>query len=452
MDGSAPIAPPTRQLEAPRCKRTWSLYGNCYDLSSFLEHHPGGRMILETARGEHDITPLFESYHQMGDLTAIQGRLAHYLVEEGCYTPKYTFDASGFYRTLAGRIREHFIAKHLLDPHATKSVLPYIKADAAWYSACIATMVACGLSYWLTFATSSTPPYILPVSAFLTGYLYTNIGFIVMHDASHHALFRNQRLNACASYVWHAIALWNDRIWQKHHIVLHHAFTGDARYDPDVSHFRPILRKRPPTGASKTVLYDRFKYLHPLFYLMILPGMFVGQVVSYALFHVRRRMWNMDYPIETGLCTRWYDALFLAPACYAFAHTSWAMFLCFMVGLNVCYANCIIGDHDTFETHANANDEATDWGEVQVRNSGNFMNQSPFEWFSRLHGGINYQIEHHLFPSMCHSHYPAISVVVRQTCREFNIPYAHHARLVDVYRSFLKLVQCSTIESTPAIA
>ena len=388
-----------------------SIHGLCYQCS-----------LRADCRGEHDVTPLFESYHQLADWPAIRDRLRHYLVEEGVYTPKYTFDDGGFYKTVAGRVRDHFLAKHLLEPRTTTSVLPYVKADAAWYLWWLVATVACAIGYWITFVATSTPPYARPVTAFLTGYLYTNIGFILMHDASHHALFRHQRLNACVSYVWHAIALWNDRIWRTHHVVRHHGFTGDARYDPDVVHVRPILRKRPVrTGcASKTVLYDRFQFLHPLFYLMVLPGMFVGQIVSYALFHLRRRMWNMGYPTHTGLCVRWYDVLFAAPAGYAFAHASWATFLCFLVGLNVCYANCIIGDHDTIETHANAKDDATDWGEVQVRNSGNFLNHSPFEWFTRLHGGINYQIEHHLFPNVCHSHYPAISVVVRQTCRAFN--------------------------------
>ena len=56
-----------------------------------------------------------------------------------------------------------------------------------------------------------------------------------------------------------------------------------------------------------------------------------------------------------------------------------------------------------------------DWGEIQVRNSGNFICKNKL--YTRLYGGINYQIEHHLFPSICHVHYPKISKIVKDTCQ-----------------------------------
>ena len=62
-----------------------------------------------------------------------------------------------------------------------------------------------------------------------------------------------------------------------------------------------------------------------------------------------------------------------------------------------------------------------DWGETQVRNSGNFITNNYL--YSYIFGGINYQIEHHLFPSLCPIHYHKIQNIVKQTCKEFNIPY-----------------------------
>jgi len=148
----------------------------------------------------------------------------------------------------------------------------------------------------------------------------------------------------------------------------------------------------------------------------------------------------MTYPKNP---LHWYDIIFMTPIIYAWYVSNPLTIIGLIIGLNTCYANCIIGDHDTIETYLNFKKDATDWGEIQVRNSGNFKNRTTNEWFARLHGGINYQIEHHLFPNICHSHYPEISLIVMKTCKEFGIPYVHHDSLFSVYRSFTKLIKIS---------
>lgn len=61
-----------------------------------------------------------------------------------------------------------------------------------------------------------------------------------------------------------------------------------------------------------------------------------------------------------------------------------------------------------------------------------------------LYGGINYQIEHHLFPTLSHVHYSAIQPVVRKTCAEFGIPYVDHPTVGAAYRSALRAVATAT--------
>jgi len=56
-------------------------------------------------------------------------------------------------------------------------------------------------------------------------------------------------------------------------------------------------------------------------------------------------------------------------------------------------------------------------------------------WLCQLNGGLNYQIEHHLFPGMNHCHYPTIAPIVRQFCKEKNIPYRHFATVKDNWMS-----------------
>jgi linoleoyl-CoA desaturase len=61
------------------------------------------------------------------------------------------------------------------------------------------------------------------------------------------------------------------------------------------------------------------------------------------------------------------------------------------------------------------------WAVHQLLNTTNFSPGSKVTaWFI---GGLNYQIEHHLFPQICHIHYPKISAIVAETAREYNLPY-----------------------------
>ena len=61
------------------------------------------------------------------------------------------------------------------------------------------------------------------------------------------------------------------------------------------------------------------------------------------------------------------------------------------------------------------------WAIHQLHTTTNFGNKSA--WFSWLVGGLNFQIEHHLFPNICHVHYKNISGIVKETAAEFNLPY-----------------------------
>ena len=65
------------------------------------------------------------------------------------------------------------------------------------------------------------------------------------------------------------------------------------------------------------------------------------------------------------------------------------------------------------------------WAVHQVETTVNFARDSRILcWYL---GGLNFQIEHHLFPHVCHIHYPAVSKIVEATCKEFGVRYAVHS-------------------------
>ncbi len=80
-----------------------------------------------------------------------------------------------------------------------------------------------------------------------------------------------------------------------------------------------------------------------------------------------------------------------------------------------------------------------DWAAVQCQTS---VNWSSGSWFwNHFSGGLNHQIEHHLFPSICHSNYPYIQDVVKSTCVEFGVPYRSEKNLWTAYGKMLKHLQ-----------
>ena len=56
-------------------------------------------------------------------------------------------------------------------------------------------------------------------------------------------------------------------------------------------------------------------------------------------------------------------------------------------------------------------------------------------------GGLNYQIEHHLFPKTCSAHYPAISSIVKETAAKYGVPYHDQPTLMYAVRSHVKMLR-----------
>jgi linoleoyl-CoA desaturase len=81
----------------------------------------------------------------------------------------------------------------------------------------------------------------------------------------------------------------------------------------------------------------------------------------------------------------------------------------------------------------------TAWAEHQVRTTANFaMGNKVISWFV---GGLNYQIEHHLFPRVSHVHYPAISKIVMKKCSEFNLPYNQYRTMTQALFSHFRVMK-----------
>lgn len=472
---------------APRLvKHLHYIRGKAYDLRPFYEQHPGGADILRMSAGIVDATPLFESYHAFANLPSIMSQLAKYEVAaEQSPEAMYSFEQDGFYATLTRRVRAHFGAES-----AKQSVTPAVKADWAWAVKVGAQVLLNCFFYYQAFVRTDLPTPVAALCAVLSGLLLICWGFCAMHDASHFALgARNHWANTLVTRVWTAIALWSCRVWMFHHAVLHHSFTGSAELDPDVSHALPLVRKHPDTPRSQA--FALFRWLGDTFGMagwtlacgllyVLSPGMWLGQVLQYFQYRVALNedwatKWNMPkLATVVGYETRWWEnALYAAQLIVQYRRGNIYVTLAYVIALNFFYSMAIVADHDLVESaitnhldvdlpqaqqlqqqqqgeRADGADGAMpapqavkpDWGEVQVRNSTDFVNDR-YNLFAHAFGSINYQTVHHLFPGVSHTHLPSIAPIVQQTCEEFGVPYTVYPSLFDAWHSFVLVVRAT---------
>ena len=114
------------------------------------------------------------------------------------------------------------------------------------------------------------------VMGFFLGLLWISLGFNVMHDASHYALFQEPTYNNCASFLWIYLSIWNHSLWFYHDVLYHHSFTNTIK-DPDIYHVMPLCRKH---ASQKKGLLPAVSYPSIAF---TIPGALYGQDLMYLI-------------------------------------------------------------------------------------------------------------------------------------------------------------------------
>uniref|UniRef100_A0A6C0KM19 Cytochrome b5 heme-binding domain-containing protein n=1 Tax=viral metagenome TaxID=1070528 RepID=A0A6C0KM19_9ZZZZ len=391
----------------------WKLYGKSYDLTSFAQHHPGGAEIIEKTKGLEDCTALFESYHAFSDLESIKQSLDKYekpLVadDDTVIVNTYNTDFTTYYK-LIEKIKEVF-------PDRAS-----VKAPPSWYL--FVSVIGCAYMYLLYHMIMNTHHAFLQcILAFISSTMEVSLLFNILHDSSHYAITTDYKVNTAFSIISQSWTIWNHSIWYLHHVILHHSFTGDEQ-DPDkylyeYAHMIDISHLSPSTQhLINTIIFAFF------------PGQHTLQSFLYA-----KRAFN-KYTTHKYYCTTELAIIFCK-----------ILFLCrigilpaifYVLNLNVLYYINIFPNHDLYDTYNNHYD-GPDWAKRQICNSGNFANQ--YKWWSMIFGGINHQIEHHLFPNMSNHHYPTIAPIVKKFCQDNDLPYVHEPTLESAYQSFMKRI------------
>lgn len=409
-------------------RQLWTIHGKKYDLRPFIKRHPGGAQILERALLMGDCGALFESYHAFSDKNSIRISLEKFrvyenddsLVKQTLALPTYCYDD---YNQLVERV---------------KKILPNresIKASRTFYLK--NTLFICVYLYvFYVSMFSGLNTLFKSILAFFSGFLWVSLGFNLMHDGSHYAISSNPHINELIESSWNSFGLWNSLIWNLHHVYAHHSFTSNTKYDPDLRHYRPFGRKYRSDRTVKQLLYE-IQEKTIAFIAMIFPGMYLGQALAYFVGMLRGAIWGVKLPKNFRDYLKIHELLLYVLSLYCL----WKGFLfptcSYLLSVNIFYHLNIVGDHDTFESSVvNRKENSTNWLQMQICHSANFMTDNSI--WTHLFGGINFQIEHHLFPNVSHVHYHNIKSIVKEFCEEKKFPYVTHDTLWDTYASFLK--------------
>jgi linoleoyl-CoA desaturase len=259
------------------------------------------------------------------------------------------------------------------------------------------------------------------------------IGFCIQHDGNHRAYSDYPWINKLAAVTLDMIGA-SSYLWRYQHVVVHHTGPNIAGHDIDID--LGIIARVAPAQKRRWIHRWQHCYLWFLYGLSAMRWHFYADVRDM----IKGRMSGHQIPRPRG----WDMAVFVGGKAISFTlligipmlfHAWWTVLLFYVLIFGVAgvvvsvtfqLAHCVEGA-DFPLPEPGTNRVTRSWAVHQVETTVDFARRSRLAaWFF---GGLNFQIEHHLFPRICHVHYRRIASIVEQTCREFGVRYAVHNTL-----------------------
>jgi linoleoyl-CoA desaturase len=289
----------------------------------------------------------------------------------------------------------------------------------SWFALSYALLVFWAPTWWIA----------LPIAASL-GLSIAAIGFNIQHDGGHRAYSNRPWVNKMMGCSLDLIG-GSSYVWDHKHNTVHHTYANITGHDDDIE--VGVLGRLSP--HQKRLKFHRFQH----WYLWVLYGLLP---VKWQLFDdyfniARGKIGNYKFARPTG----WNLAIFiggkltfmsLAFVIPALFHPLWVVILFYLFAnwvngilLAIVFQLAhVVEEADFPMPDAETHKMETHWAVHQVQTTVDFARGNRFlSWYL---GGLNFQVEHHLFPRICHVHYPQVSRIVEKVCKEFGVQYNSH--------------------------
>ena len=266
--------------------------------------------------------------------------------------------------------------------------------------------------------------------AIVLGLSAAGIGFNVQHDGGHQAYSSRPWINKLMAISLELIG-GSSYLWRWKHVVLHHTYVNITGHDTDID-LGPLARLTP---HQRRLAFHRWQhlYLWPLYGVLAIKWQLVDDFRKL----ISGRISNHPFPRPRG----WDLVIFAAGKATFFTLAFGIPLLLHSPGVVLFYygvtgvvtgivlsvvfqvAHCVEEAQFPLPKPGTERIEQS-WAIHQAETTVDFARRSRVVTW--LVGGLNFQIEHHLFPRVCHVNYPALSRLVEGTCRDFGIRYAQH--------------------------
>lgn len=278
----------------------------------------------------------------------------------------------------------------------------------------------------------------------LMGIGEAGVGMSVMHDAAHGSYSKKQWVNDLMAGTMILLGS-NTCNWKIQHNYLHHTYTNIYGYDPDIE-TKAVIRLNKFALLRK---YHRFQYIYayPFYGLMTLSKLLtdISQLIDYnkqGLIQEKKVSLKTELIKLIAIKLIYFSILLGLP--FLFSSFSWWQILIGFATMHVI-AGGILGTIFQMAHVVEGVDQPipdnngiikNEWMVHELNTACDFgRNNKILSWYI---GGLNYQIEHHLFSNICHLHYPALASIVEQTSKKYGFTYLYQPTFASAFSSHVR--------------
>jgi linoleoyl-CoA desaturase len=264
----------------------------------------------------------------------------------------------------------------------------------------------------------------------LMGFGMAGIGLSIMHDANHRSYSSKQSINKFLGNILNLVGGFAPN-WQVQHNTLHHGFTNIDGYDEDIDPGN-VLRLSPSKPRFRI---HRYQHIYAWFLYGLMTFTWVLDKDFKQLNRYRKegllKLLNKSYKrlLSELIFSKilYFAYILVIPILFLPVAWWWVLIMFFIMHfiggftLTIIFQSAHVVPSSAYPLPDREGILPDSWAIHQMMTTSDFSPKSRiFSWYI---GGLNYQIEHHLFPNICHIHYRKLSHIVREAAREFGIPY-----------------------------
>ncbi len=401
-------------------EQLWYLHGKWYDLSEFARRHPGGKQLIFLGQGT-DCTPLFRCYHDAFPIERLRAFEVPAPDTGTENTGLFTYESEGFFRQVRKRVYQDLDRRQR-------------KANRKDWAILLFHWAITGIAYVLGMLQGSWA-WVIPFGI-LRGLIYVR----PLHAASHYEMADRPGINRAISIICASMTSSIPDHWAAQHVRDHHCFPNVHAVDKDSLY--PIKNIYP---QQPTHWWNRLQHIYtPILFSLASFHYYVSDLIRVAIDVVKQ-------PANANLLERSFvitvqTVLRVLPFLLLDWRLALGMMLVAEVATSVYVISQTVVNHELPETTQHELRPGEDWGAWQLYTSHNWRTGS--WWANALSGGLNHQIEHHLFPEVHYRHYPWIAALVKEEAVKFGLPYYESPSLTQAlvrhYRHLARIAHSKT--------